>query len=78
MQMLKPWRSNSSSVGELSGKMNAGKNAAEAQLVNRVTGRKSTNPISNLEGGEDLEGNWETNWTKGETVDVGYRRRFWR
>ena len=49
-------------------KMNRCKNATEAQLVNRVTDRNNTNPISNLEEGGDLERNWKTitNWKKGE------------
>ena len=64
MQMLKPWRSNSSLVGELSGKTNAGKNAAEAQLVNRVTDTNKTNPISNLDEGET--------WSKtGKPLPIG-------
>ena len=43
------------------------KNAAEARLVNRVTDRNNTIPISNLDEGGDLERNWKTitNWKKG-------------
>ena len=55
-------------------KMNRCKNATEAQLVNRVTDRNNTNPISNLEEGGDLERNWKTitNWKKGGEGGYGY------